>query len=187
MTEVWKDINGYEGLYQVSSLGRVKALEKVRTVKSKRWNCIFSQKFREHILVPLLGSNGRYHFTLHKDGRQKIVSRARIVANAFIPNPKGFPEVNHKDENIQNDLPENLEWCTHLYNMRYGSRTDRARRSYIRSTSRRILQFDKQGNLLHEYNCMADAQRETGCYSANISKCCLGKIRTHGGYVWRYA
>lgn len=187
MTEIWKDVKGYEGLYQVSSLGRVKALAKTRVVRSNRWKCVFTQEFGEHILVPLLGSNGRYHFTLHNEGGQKSVSRARIVAEAFVPNPYGESEINHKDEDIRNDLPENLEWCNHLYNMRYGTRTIRSRESFIKSSGKKVRQYTKTGELLKEYECISDASRATRCAGANISKCCMGKIRSLGGFVWKYA
>jgi hypothetical protein len=115
MNEVWKDIEGFEGLYQVSNRGRIKCLEhkcpgrykgKFRTVK-------------EHIMKQTRGSKGYMYVILSNCDRGKTFSVHRLVAKAFVPNLENNPLVNHKDEDKANNNAENLEWCTHLYNNTY--------------------------------------------------------------------
>lgn len=105
MQEIWRDIEGFGGCYQVSNLGRVKSL-----------------KFgKEKILTPTINSSGYYHTCLRKDGRSVTVYIHRIVAQAFLPNPDNLPLINHKDEDKTNNRVENLEWCSAYYNLHYGS------------------------------------------------------------------
>lgn len=102
MKEVWKDIKGYEGLYQVSNLGNVKSL---------KFN-------KEKILIPLFDKNYLF-IQLWKNGKYKRYKVHRLVAEAFIPNTNEYSCVNHKDENKQNNCVDNLEWCTNQYNIEY--------------------------------------------------------------------
>ena len=106
--EEWRDIKGYEGLYQVSSLGRVKSLKDSH------------DNYREKILKP--GNvRGYLHVNLYKDTKRKTYRIHRLVAEAFISNPNNYEEVNHKDEDKTNNCVSNLEWCTREYNMSYGT------------------------------------------------------------------
>ena len=107
--EYWKSVVGYEGLYMVSNWGRVKSI-----------------KFgKERILKPVTNSSGYLLVGLYKNNIEKKYSVHRLVAEAFIPNPYNLPQVNHKDENKQNNVVSNLEWCTHEYNNTYGTRIER--------------------------------------------------------------
>lgn len=108
MTEIWKDIEGYEGKYQVSNFGQVK-----------------SMIGQEKVLHPKKHRNGHLQIGLHKDKKRKTMYIHRLVAQAFIPNPDNLPCVNHKDENPNNNNVDNLEWCTQKYNCNYGTRVDR--------------------------------------------------------------
>lgn len=113
--EIWKDIDGFEGLYQVSNLGRVKSLPKYTYSKG------YPQLRKEKILKP--GYTGRkrcYATVCLNDGKQYKVHR--LVAEAFIPNPDNLPIVNHKDENPKNNCVENLEWCTNQHNVKYSAK-----------------------------------------------------------------
>ena len=110
--EIWKDIVGYEGCYQVSNLGRVKSL-------------FYNIKGIEKILKPVKCTNGYLSIHLHKAGKRKCYLSHRLVAEAFIPNPDSLPQVNHKDENITNNIADNLEWCSPKYNANFGSRNKR--------------------------------------------------------------
>lgn len=115
MQEIWADIRGYEGLYQVSNLGRVKSLERVTISKNgKRYTC-------QELCLRFGNIKGYKFVVLRKDCKSHQVLVHRLVAQAFIPNPDNLPEVNHKDENPSNNCVENLEWCTHKYNSNYGT------------------------------------------------------------------
>ena len=110
--EEWKSIPGYEGLYEVSSYGRVKSLEKYRYNNGRK------QLLKEKILKPH-NTKGYFMICLYKNKTYKSYQIHRLVAQVFIPNPDNLPEVNHKDENPGNNNVENLEWCTHQYNSNY--------------------------------------------------------------------
>ena len=122
-----------------------------------------------------------------KNSKKKTFLVHRIVANAFIKNPNALKEVNHKDENGQNDSIENLEWCSHLYNMRYGTRTERAIKHMIAKKGKRVVAKLKSGEIVEVFNTIADACRKYGCASTNVSKCCSGKIKSLLGMKWEYA
>ena len=118
--EEWKDIPGYEGLYQVSNTGKIKGLPRVT---------MQNQILKERILIPGVINSGYLQITLHKNGEHKNFLVHRLVANAFIPNPKNLPEVNHKDEDKTNCNADNLEWCTRKYNINYGTHNQRSAES----------------------------------------------------------
>ena len=120
MEEVWKDIEGYEGLYQVSNLGRVKGINDYMKYKSGR---ILTQYLMDR-------GKGYYKVWLYKNTKRKMCYVHRLVAQAFIPNPNNYPDINHKDENSRNNVVENLEWCTEAYNMSYGTLQDRRREAF---------------------------------------------------------
>lgn len=172
MTEIWKDIEGYEGLYQVSNMGRVKSLPRRTT--------------RGGILKT--NSSARYlQVDLSKNGESILHSIHRLVATAF-PDICGVyfdgAEVNHKDENTHNNKAENLEWCTKHYNNNYGTRVERI----VKKTSKPVNQYTKDGRLIAEYSSASEAERQTGIHQGNICSCCRGnKSFSHaGGYKWAY-
>jgi hypothetical protein len=108
MTEAWKDIKGYERLYEVSNKGRIKVL----------------RYCKERILKPSV-TNGYQKITLTLDGQRRSFKLHRLVAKAFVPNPKNKPEVNHKDFDKQNNCADNLEWATHLENICHAAKGGR--------------------------------------------------------------
>ena len=117
MEEIWKDIEGYEGLYQVSNLGRVKSLNRDHQANS-RWGKTMKRVIKEKLLKE--DKTGRYlRVSLSKNGIKQRFSINRLVAQAFIPNIKNKPQVNHKDGNRDNNQVENLEWCTAKENMQH--------------------------------------------------------------------
>lgn len=120
MKEIWKDVDGYDGLYQVSNLGNVRRLSKIITDVSQ--GGIRKRLFKGRILSQIVVNHGYKSVMLSMNGYVKRYNVHRLVAQAFIPNPDDLPEVNHKDENKQNNRVDNLEWCTGLYNCNYGSR-----------------------------------------------------------------
>lgn len=128
MEEVWKDVVGYEGLYQVSNLGRVKSLS--RLVDKGKYGTIYT---KERILKNQKVNVNYLFVILSKDGKHKNMTVHRLMAKAFLPNPYNLSDVNHKDENPSNNFiyvnkdgsvdyeKSNLEWCTHKYNCNYGT------------------------------------------------------------------
>lgn len=115
MMEIWKDIQDYEGLYQVSNYGAVRSID--RTVR-------FGRKLKGKILSQSVEKDGYFVVNLSKNGKTKSFRVHRLVAMAFITNANGYKEINHKDEKKQNNCVENLEWCDTKYNINYGERNN---------------------------------------------------------------
>lgn len=158
MKEEYRDIKGYEGLYQVSNLGNVKSL-----------------KFgKEKILIPTKKSCGYLIVGLFKQGKRKFCLVHRLVAEAFIENTNKLPQVNHKDENKTNNQFTNLEWCDNKYNINYGTRTEK--------TTKQVMCVET-GVV---YPSAKEVERQLGFAQSNISNACNGKIKTCGGYTWKY-
>jgi len=117
MIELWKSIPGYEGIYEVSNLGRVRSLDRLRK------NPNGMAKFKGRIITGNHGGKHYFQVALHKDGRKQYYSVHRLVAEAFIPNPDNKPQVNHIDGNKQNNVYTNLEWATPSENILHSFRT----------------------------------------------------------------
>ena len=168
--QIWKDIPGYEGKYQVSNLGNVKSLNYKRSGKEK-------------LLTPYQKPNGYMTISLWNNNRGHTEYIHRLVANAFIDNPDNLPEVNHKDENKQNNSVENLEWCGSKYNMNYG---EGAHKKSAENHKKPVYQYDLQGNFIKEWSSATDIHRVLGYSNSNIARCCRGVSKTSHGYIWRY-
>lgn len=149
--EIWKDINGYEGIYQVSNFGRIKSVE--RKVKCAEKLGGFRLK-REKILSTDVGTFG-YH-RVYMQGRKYLVHR--LVAKAFVPNPQNYTQVNHKDECKGNNNASNLEWCTAKYNSNYGDRTERTARSKYKQLS----MFNMNGEFIRDFDSIKEASEFIG-------------------------
>lgn len=179
MSEVWKPIEGYEGIYEVSSLGRVRSLERTLIDNKGRRHPVPSR-----ILKPK-NDRGYCKVFLCDLNKRKECFVHRLVAQAFLPNPNNYPVINHKDENPHNNHVDNIEWCTISYNTRYG--TGMAR--HIEHTVFRVKaveQLDLQGNHIAFFESISEAARATNCHKAVISKVCKGQAQTSGGYKWRF-
>ena len=174
MIEIFKDIKGYEGLYQVSDWGRVKSL-------------ITDKNRRKRILKQHNRGNGYIFVVLTNNEHQsKNISVHRLVAETFLPNPENLPEVNHIDENKENNRVDNLEWCDHTYNINYGNRTKKASESNLNGKlSKPILQYTKDGELVREWESQSEAQRN-GFNQGAIGACCRGEKRQYKGYIWKF-
>ena len=192
--EIWKDIKGYEGYYQVSNYGRVKSLDRY-----VEYNTGYMYLKKGKILNLCKYSNGYYFVNLSKDNVQKQIMVHRLVAQAFIPNPHNYPCVNHKDENKQNNFvwvnddgtvdleKSNLEWCTAKYNCNYGSRNDKMLDNRSGMFRRKIvLKYDLEGNYIEEYPSLSEASRNTCVCAQSILNVITGKRKTCGGFKWRY-
>ena len=170
--EEWRDIKGWEGLYQVSNLGNVKSLER------KVWNGRGYYKTTERILKSFDNGYGYLQVILRKGEKSKTCYVHRLVACAFIPNPQGLPDVNHKDENKENNCVENLEYCTKAYNNNYGTRTEK--------TIKPVYGINKTSGLIVEFSSIMEAERALGINNSHIVKCCKGKQKSAGGFYWMY-
>ena len=168
--EMWKDIKGYEGKYQVSNKGRVRSLPRnTRT------------GFRDGvILAPIKDSFGYMVVNLSR----KLFKIHRLVAETFLDNPQNFKCVNHIDENKSNNCIDNLEWCTYAYNNNYGTRNKRI--SVNTKRKRKILQLDLDGNVVRVWESIMSASKYYGIGRTNICACCNSRQKTSAGYVWRF-
>ena len=172
--EIWRDIKGYEGLYQVSDMGRVKSLERTVTRKNGR-----KQTIRERILKPRSDGHGYLQVKLcNNSGKQKTVKVHRLVCEAFHKNSENKPCVNHIDENKTNNVASNLEWCTYSENNKHGTRTAR--------TCKSVGQYTLNGELVKIWQSTHEVERQMGFANQHISAVALGKAKTAYGYVWRY-
>lgn len=190
--EIYKDIEGYEGLYQVSNLGKVKALEKIV------WNGKGNVYFSEKILAPTTDKDGYLNLTLHHKGKAKTFKIHRLVAKAFIDNPENKPQVNHKDGNKQNNYVDNLEWVTgkeniqHAYKVHLMNQDGKNNAMYGRlgadnPNSIPIYQLDIHTNkIIKEFDSLTSAARELQVTPGHICQVCKGKRTSAYGYKWCY-
>lgn len=183
MKEIWKDIPDYEGLYQVSNLGRVKSLARIMP-NSGTYGNYFTVK--EKILKPHLHKTGYCSVKLSKNGKIYRITVHKLVATLFIKNPNNYPIINHKDENKSNNRADNLEWCTTKYNNNYGTRNERLKNKLINKKGKQVLQYDLKGVFIQRYLSIGQASRKTKINRKCISYVCHNKRKTAGGYVWKF-
>ena len=182
MEEIWKDIEGYEGLYQVSNLGRVRSLG--RTInRMTRWGTVKPYTISGRVLKILTASyNACYVHLFDMNGTSTNHTVHRLVAKAFIPNPNNLSDVNHKDENRKNNNVENLEWMSHVDNCNYGTRNERS----AAKIGRQVEQLTLDGHHVAFYQSASAASRMTGIGRKNINECLRLRSQTAGGYHWKY-
>ena len=181
--EEWRPVKGYDGLYEVSNLGRVRSLDRQIDRVSRYGNpfCIIAPgrilKLRPN------GKNNYLFVELHDRDRKNCFLVHRLVADAFVPNPDNLHEINHKDENKHNNMPSNLEWCNRKYNMQYG--TGIKRRAIKQGKS--IEQLTPDGSHISFFCSISEAARVTGFHKSLLASTCRGKFKTAYGYKWRYS
>lgn len=169
--EIWKTVDGYEGLYEVSNQGKIRSL--MHNGKKRK---------EPYIMNPHIQKNGYAYVGLWKDGKARVFRFHRVVAKSFIPNPNNLPCVNHIDENKANNKVSNLEWCTIKYNDNYGTKNKRT--SMKKSIP--VGKYDENGNLLKKYYGLNEAARQEGLSVGNICEVCNGRRKHTGGYIWRF-
>ena len=169
--EIWKDIIGFEGLYKVSNIGRIKNKD-------------------NKLLSPYHNINGYISIDLYKEGHVHKLRVHRLVAEAFIPNPNNYPIVNHIDENKTNNNVNNLEWCTYSYNLSYGSRVTKMfqtrKERNRKNTQKPVIQLDLQNNIIANYNSISEASRSTNISCGAIWQSCNLGFITNKLYKWKY-
>ena len=171
--EVWKDVDEFDGVYQISNFGRLKSVE--RTVKHPKGECVIKGKF----LSEVVNKKGYIEYQITYNSKHYGRKAHRLVANAFIPNPQNLPQVNHIDGDKTNNKASNLEWCTNRHNVIH------AYENQLHKT-RPIIQFDLDGNEIKKWKSAGEIQRELGLRRSHIHEACKGKRKTFHGYVWKF-
>ena len=183
--EIWKDIEGYEGCYQVSNLGRVRSVDRTITRKDG-----VTVNVKGRVLSTPPNQDGYPHVNLHKDGQGNSQKVHRLVAKAFIPNPQKNKEINHIDENKANNDIENLEWCTRKHNMNHGTIIERVQshpsiiKAREESKKAVIGVHIKTGDEVH-FESVNEADR-SGFPRRNVFSVIHGYDKSCRGYVWFY-
>lgn len=185
MIEIFKPKKDYEGLYEVSNLGRVKSLGNGNSNNSKPKLLKLNKTKKGYLRVQLC-----------KDGKGKKFLVHRLVAETFLPNPNNLPQVNHIDENKENNFagtPENdykdgnLEWCSNEYNHNYGKRNENAANANTNGKcSKKVLQFTLDGIFIREWPSTQECGRN-GFNQGHVWACCNGERKSHKGFKWMYA
>lgn len=172
--EVWKDVVGYEGLYQVSNLGRIKSLPK----RKGKGNGYIKG---EEVLTARVENYGYARVVLSKDGTKKKYQVHRLVAEAFVPNPDNKNQVNHINCNKADNRAVNLEWCSGSENTIHAYRN-----GLVMLPTRKVGQYNLCGTLVRVFDSITEAERETKVRRGNIWSCCTGKRAKAGNYIWKY-
>lgn len=183
-SEIWKDVVGYEGFYQVSNKGNIYSVERKDSI---------GRKIGGRILKPTYDKYGYLQVNLCKNGKLKTIFRHRLVAEAFIPNQNNYLEINHKDEVKTNNNVDNLEWCTSKYNANHGTRNERV----AQAQSKRVRGVNIESGETITFNSTREAGR-FGYGQVAVSKACrgvyksgstgkvIGDGRTYRGHRWSY-
>lgn len=187
MEEIWKPIKGYDGIYEVSSLGRVRSLDRMVPALCRQNGNIVDYFRKGRIIKQQPINNGEGYMVVSltdADHKRKTCLVHRLVATAFVPGYFDGADVNHKDENPTNNTPDNLEWCDRQYNINYG--TGKWRRHKF--NARQVQQLTMDGKPVATFPTIAEAARKTGIDASNIQCCLKGKRGQYqaGGYRWKH-
>ena len=198
-TEIWNPVVGYEGLYEVSSYGRVRSLDRIDSN---------NHPLKGVILKPYISNSGYLLVGLYKQQKRDRKLLHRLVAEAFLPNPDNKPEIDHintiktdntvflNEDGSINYEKTNLRWTTRKENinnpltktkMRINARKpSKGKYGKKHHRSKSIIQYDKEGNFIKEWDCANDVERVLGISNKHIGSVCLGKRKSCGGYIWKY-
>ena len=168
MQEIWKDIEGYEGAYQISNFGRIK--NKIKILSPQINNCGYLRIILKN-----------KHYSIH-----------RLVALAFLPNPENKPQVNHIDGNKTNNYVTNLEWVTASENQKHNYKNLHfkppmlGKKGKNHVASKNIYQFDIYNNFIKKWDSIIEASNSLNINSCNIVNCAKGNRKTAGKFIWKY-
>ena len=162
MIEIWKKVNGFGDKYYISNYGNIK------NIKTNK------------LLNPKKDKDGYLEIALSNHCKKKYYRVHRLVAEYFIPNINNKPQINHKDRNKANNKVDNLEWCTNQENAIHCFKTGR------KIYTRKINQYTKDLIFVKQWNSIKDASKTLKISHNNISSCCSNKLKTAGGYIWKY-
>lgn len=167
MEEIWKVIDLFGKKYEVSNLGKIKN----KTGK---------------ILKGYKSSGGYLYIDIHENGNHHHPRIHRVVAEAFVDNPNNLPQVNHINGIKTDNRGINLEWCSAKENIRHAYKNGLydKHKGFKRT---KVNQYDLQGNLIKQWDCMRDIEKKYNVTHTAIRFCCLGRIKTCKGYIWKYA
>lgn len=181
MTEIWKDIIGFEHYYQISNLGRVKRKERTS---------INGRLQKEKILSPYYNKGGYRYINFQVGGVKTRYAIHRLIAIHFIPNPNNYPIINHKNEIKDDNRIENLEWCTYSYNLSYGHRVENMFKTRTENKTvtaqKQVIQYDLQDNVIAEFSSISEASRATNISCGSIWQSCNLGCVTNKLYKWKY-
>lgn len=163
MEEIYKDIKGYEGIYQVSNMGNIKSLNYRKTGKES--------------ILKLKKTKKDYNFIY----LNKYYSIHRLVAESFIPNPDNKPQVNHINGIKTDNRVKNLEWVTQSENIKHSYNELNRNKRY-----RKVNQYSVEGEFIKTWDSMVNIEKDLNILYQNIYQCCKGKSKTAGGYKWKY-
>jgi hypothetical protein len=172
--EIWKDIIGWESIYQVSDLGRVKSLPRIMKHKGK-----YDRLYPENILKLSKNTQGYMVCTLLTMGVKKTALVHRLVAEALIDNPENKPMVNHKDGDKTNNMKSNLEWNTGGENNLHAYKTGL-------KLTKAVIQYSKAGDLIKEWDSIREVENTLEINNTHISSTCKGNRKSAGGFIWKY-
>lgn len=179
MEEIWKDIKDYKGYYQVSNLGNIKSLSRIVRSPLKKYPFVIRKGKK---LKPYINKrNGYVYIQLNKENKNKLVRVHRLVAEAFIPNSDNRLQVNHKNGIKTDNKVSNLEWCTASENIKHAYRN-----GLNKPKKRRIIQMSKDNKMMTIWNSVQEASKGLKIERANITACCRERLKSAGGYCWRY-
>ena len=183
LNEEFRDIKGYEGLYQISNYGRTKRLEKKEMLKSKNQHITFcSYRIVKEKILANIYCKGYCRVTLSKNNIKIIFQVHRLVALAFMSNPNNYSIINHKNEIKNDNRVDNLEWCTSKQNCNYGNRN----KKISIKVQKKIAQFDNSNKIIKIWDSVSEASKYYKTTISNITHCLKMRNKSACGYIWRY-